>query len=59
MSDITHLDVGSEKAVPHRLVNPELVSYAVEKTVVVNGEKVIERGRVEFTVVKAERVART
>lgn len=40
----------------YRLVNPELVSYPIEKKIVVNGKKVIERTRVEFTIVTAERV---
>jgi hypothetical protein len=56
--DITWLDVGSERNVPHRLVNPELVSYPLEKTVIVNGKKVIERSRVEFTIVTVEWVLR-
>jgi len=56
VTEITYLDVGRELAVPHRLINPEIVSYTLEKSIVENGKRVIKRTKMEYTVVTAERV---
>lgn len=50
-SDLWHFDGQA-----YRLVNPQLVSYPLEKTVIVAGKKVIERSRIEYTICTAERV---
>lgn len=55
-SEITYLDVGTERDVPHELVNVELFSRPMERTVVVNGRKVVERTRLEYTIATAKRV---
>ena len=54
--DVCYLDVGSERNVAHRLVNPELVSYPVEQTVIERGKEVVKITQAEFMVCTAVRV---
>ncbi|MDA8260238.1 MAG: hypothetical protein M0Z99_32170 [Betaproteobacteria bacterium] len=55
-SEITYLDIGTERDVPHELVNVERVSRPIERTVTINGRKVVERTRLEYTIATARRL---
>ena len=54
--EITWLDVGKKRNVPHELVNKQIVSYPIEKEVTRNGKKVVERVMYSFTVCTARRI---
>ena len=54
--EITWLDVGSERNVPHAIVDKKIVTYPIETEVVEYGKKVKKRTMFSFTVCTAKRI---